>query len=216
MQPEAIRSRTILARRAAEYAPKRLMMKPRGNTTRAAVLCPLVFLPGKGPCVLFTVRSADLRAHGGQASFPGGKIDAGESPEQAALRETNEELGLNGRVLGLHDDGFAIRTHVTPCIGIIDDLVDMSQLRLSTDEVASAFTLSLAHLADDANVSTEYLHPRDGPSAMAKEGSVAVPSYHGGPVRVWGFTAFALNRMLRTVLLPSWEESYKAVHTAMA
>ncbi|HMP55818.1 MAG TPA: CoA pyrophosphatase, partial [Novosphingobium sp.] len=47
------------------------------------------------PGVLLLHRPPTMRAHPGQVAFPGGKIDAGESPEEAALREANEELGID-------------------------------------------------------------------------------------------------------------------------
>jgi 8-oxo-dGTP pyrophosphatase MutT (NUDIX family) len=66
--------------------------------------------------ILLTRRAAGLRAHAGQWALPGGRTDAGESPEQAALRELREEVGLAlpaDAVLGRLDDyvtrsGFAI------------------------------------------------------------------------------------------------------------
>src|SRR5262249_1256920 len=66
--------------------------------------------------LLLTRRAAGLRAHAGQWALPGGRIDAGESPEQAALRELHEEVGLDlppAAILGRLDDfvtrsGFAI------------------------------------------------------------------------------------------------------------
>lgn len=69
----------------------------------------LALLPGEGgrACFLITRRAAGLRSHGGQWALPGGSIDPGESPEQAALRELQEELGLRlapTSVLGLLDD----------------------------------------------------------------------------------------------------------------
>jgi hypothetical protein len=56
----------------------------------AAVLLPIIDRPG-GLSVLFTLRASDLRAHSGQVAFPGGKIDAGEAPHDAALREAQEK-----------------------------------------------------------------------------------------------------------------------------
>src|SRR5580692_13184286 len=59
------------------------------------------------PCLLLTRRAPRLRAHAGQWALPGGRRDAGETAEQAALRETAEEVGLDldaGAVLGLLDD----------------------------------------------------------------------------------------------------------------
>ncbi len=47
-----------------------------------------------GPMVVLTRRRRDLRSHPGQISFPGGRLDPGETIEEAALREAQEEVGL--------------------------------------------------------------------------------------------------------------------------
>ncbi len=64
-----------------------------GRMTPAAVLVPLVLHPE--PTVLLTLRSADLKAHAGQVSFPGGRLEDGEDAVTAALREAEEEIGLH-------------------------------------------------------------------------------------------------------------------------
>lgn len=70
--------------------------------------------------LLLTRRSGHLRAHAGQWAFPGGRIDAGETPEQAALRELQEEVGLEvpaDAVIGRLDD-YATRSGyvITPVL----------------------------------------------------------------------------------------------------
>jgi len=94
---------------------------------RKAAAVAVVLLPndeGRG-CFLLTKRSPTLRAHTGQWALPGGRMDAGESPEDAARRELDEEVGLRlgaGTMLGLLDDyptrsGFVI----TPVVFWADD-----------------------------------------------------------------------------------------------
>lgn len=99
------------------------------------------------PALLLTRRAATLRQHAGQWALPGGRIDDGESAEQAALRELAEEVGLvldAGHVLGRLDDyltrsGYAI-SPVVLWAGAAPGLL------ANPDEVASLHRLPLAEL----------------------------------------------------------------------
>lgn len=64
-----------------------------GETTEAAVLVPVTDRPSPG--LILTVRHAGMRKHAGQVAFPGGRIDPGEDAQMAALREAQEELGID-------------------------------------------------------------------------------------------------------------------------
>ncbi|UFN50907.1 CoA pyrophosphatase [Roseomonas sp. OT10] len=116
---------------------------------RAAVLVPVVL--GERPSVLLTLRAATLSSHAGQVAFPGGGIEAGETPEAAAVREAAEEVGLDPRLpeivgrLPEHRTGTGF--HVTPVVALLHP-----PLVLTPDpgEVAEAFELDLAVLLDPA------------------------------------------------------------------
>lgn len=113
----------------------------------AAVLIPLI-KHGDSYTVLFTQRAAHLHAHGGQVSFPGGRVDQQDKGSVAtALREAREEIGLlpeNVSVLGTLDQyitGTGFR--VTPVVGVIEKLQDWVP---DTSEVAEIFEVPLSHI----------------------------------------------------------------------
>ncbi len=100
----------------------------------AAVLVPVVI--GPVPGILLTKRNAHLANHAGQVSFPGGRMDPGETPEAAALREAEEEVALDRRhveVLGRmadHVTGTGFR--ITPILSVLPPGLE---LRPSPEEV---------------------------------------------------------------------------------
>ena len=117
----------------------------------AAVLLPIIDRPG-GLTVLLTLRAPNLRAHSGQVAFPGGKIDAGETPHDAALREAQEEIGLEARFvepLGWLDPYFTgTRFRVAPLVALVDPSFALTLNKLEVDEV---FETPFAFLMDAAN-----------------------------------------------------------------
>jgi 8-oxo-dGTP pyrophosphatase MutT (NUDIX family) len=114
----------------------------------AAVLVAIV--TGTEPGILLTQRTAQLRRHSGQVSFPGGRIDPGDaSPEAAALREAHEEIGLDPaqvEILGrLSDYVTGTGYRVTPVLALV---APGFATTLSAAEVDAVFELPLTTLLD--------------------------------------------------------------------
>lgn len=127
----------------------------------AAVLVPIVQRNGE-PTVLLTQRTAHLRDHPGQISFPGGRCEAADSsPVATALRETAEEIGLSSAqvdVIGyLPEYRTSTGFRVTPVVAMVTPPFN---LQLDAFEVAEAFEVPLSFLMDPANHQQHSLHYR--------------------------------------------------------
>ncbi|MBU3697432.1 CoA pyrophosphatase [Dechloromonas sp.] len=150
--------------------------------TPAAVLFPIV-VRDAGHTVMLTQRTAHLRDHAGQISFPGGRVEADDlSPTHTALRETEEEVGLSRErveILGFlpeYRTGTGFR--VTPVVGLVHPPFD---LQPDPFEVAEVFEVPLAFLLDPANHQRHEMHYRG-----ALRQYFAMPY---GDYFIWGATA---------------------------
>ena len=160
-------------------------------TRPAAVLVPVVERPEQG--VLLTLRTPDLKSHSGQIAFPGGKIDAtDESPLAAALREANEEIGLDTKFvepigyldLYLTFSGFRI----LPLVARIDPAY---RITLNPGEVADAFEVPLEFVMQPAN---HQRHKRDWKGIERQY--YAMPF---GDRYIWGVTAGILRNLYERI-----------------
>jgi 8-oxo-dGTP pyrophosphatase MutT (NUDIX family) len=158
----------------------------------AAVLMPIV-LHASGMTVLFTQRTAHLKDHPGQISFPGGRVEPEDrDPLQTALREVTEEIGLRPELIQVAGylkplavvTGFA----VTPVVGFVEPGF---HLALDEFEVAEVFEVPLAFLLDDENLTA---------STRAVRGTtVPVVEYQYQHHRIWGATAQMLHSFSKII-----------------
>jgi 8-oxo-dGTP pyrophosphatase MutT (NUDIX family) len=159
----------------------------------AAVLIAIV--EHEQPTVLLTQRAAHLNDHAGQISFPGGKIDPTDaSPLDAALREAEEEVGLDRSFvdpigyLDLYATGFGFR--ILPTVARVKPGFTLT---INEGEVDSVFEVPLAFLMDPAN---HQLHSKDF-RGIAR-------SYYAMPFAeryIWGATAGILRVLYERIVL---------------
>ncbi len=158
--------------------------------TPASVLVPIIAHPGE-LTLLFTQRTAHLRNHSGQVSFPGGRAEPGDAtPEVTALREAEEEIGLRGarvEVVGRLPE-YLTRTgfRVTPVIGVLESPLELAPDRREVEEI---FEVPLAFFLDPAN------HQRRTREIEGQTVGYYVMQY--GERVVWGATAGMLLGLYR-------------------
>ena len=160
----------------------------------AAVLVLVVDHPG-GPTVVFTQRTLHLADHAGQVSFPGGRCDEADcTPERTALREAEEEIGIDPakvEILGqLPEYHTSTGFNVTPVVGWIRPPVAFVA---DPHEVEEVFEVPLAFLLDPANHRYE--------SAFFKGRMRSYWAMPYGERFIWGATA-GMVVTLQRILLP--------------
>ena len=177
----------------SEHQPR---VRAEWDAQPAAVLVPLYAEDGAWH-VLFTLRTETVDVHRGQVSFPGGRIESPEeTPEQAALREAQEEIGIRPRdvrLLGRLDPLLTVtQFRVEPVVGTI---AWPYPLHLNRSEVALTFGVPLAWLLDPGNLE---IHDRELPGIGRPVPVYFFRPYHGQVI--WGATAritLSLLEMLR-------------------
>ncbi len=191
-QPEALRAHVQVALAHHDGAPREL---PAG-IRRAAVLLVLVHARGEA-ALLLTERSHLVEHHKGQISLPGGVVESGESPLDAALRETGEEIGVRAQdvtVLGALDEEETVVSGfmLTPFVASIPYPYP---LRVSSAEVHRVIEVPIRSLLDPQNVRTE-LWDREGVPRV-------IHFYTVGADVVWGATGRIIAQFLGRVFPPT-------------
>jgi 8-oxo-dGTP pyrophosphatase MutT (NUDIX family) len=165
----------------------------------ASVLVPLV-QRDQGLTLLLTLRTAHLRAHAGQISFPGGRAEAGDADAvETALRETEEEIGLARRHVEVLGQLPVYRTvtyyDVTPIVALVHAPFE---LKLDKHEVAEAFEVPLQFLMTPAH---HRRHLVEFAADRREFLSMPWPRPDGqGEYFIWGATAAMLRNLYRLLI----------------
>ena len=168
------------------------VLEPGLDCRRAGVLV-LLYPCGDELCLVLTRRTESLESHRGQISFPGGGLHAGESARDAALRETEEELGVPPSGLDLLGELSPI--YIPPSDFCVYPLVAFAAKRPdfipNPHEVAEVIEAPLSRLLDPA-ASCEETRPWQDTHRR-------VPFYAIGEHKVWGATAMILCELLALI-----------------
>ena len=187
--PEWLRPVEAGARSITVHELTRFMPPEDSDPRRGAVL--MLFGDGEvGPDLLLTERAHHMRSHPGQVSFPGGSIDEGETAREAALREAEEETGLDAKgveifaelpELWLPPSNFA----VTPLLAWWREPSPVAAV--SPDEVHAVYRVPLTELIDETHrIAVKHPSGWVGPGYLIGERKDVI---------LWGFTAGIIARL---------------------
>jgi 8-oxo-dGTP pyrophosphatase MutT (NUDIX family) len=183
-------------------APELSAVAERSSVERinAGVLVALFEEAGEARVVL-TRRSSGLRNHTGEVSLPGGRLDPGETPAAAAVREAHEEVGLApalGTVAGWLHPVLARRSG-SLIMPIVAALPRRPALVPSPGEVARVFDVALAELAAPGTFHEEQWRI-EGAAGEERTGPLPVWFFDVAGETIWGATARMMHELLRVVL----------------
>lgn len=181
-----------LRNRLSTPPPKRL---PASDARQAAVLVPLYVEAGE-LWTMLTKRSETLPHHRGQIAFPGGGREIGEDPWKTALRETQEELGIEpskvARIGELDETSTPSGFSIVPCVGVIPFPLETE---VNHGEIAEVFSVPLLAFADFSRVEDRLV--------KIDEVERWIRVYHVGKRQVWGLTARIVQNLMERLGFPS-------------
>lgn len=179
---------------------------------RFSVMLPLIKIDGDIH-LLFEKRAFTLRNQPGEISFPGGRIEGKESPLDAAIRETSEELLIPKKEIEIYSEGDFL---VNPYAAIIHSFIgeikrDFNSISPSIDEVEKVFTVPLSYFLEtdpksykvnlkvERNEEFPYHLIPNGVNYKFKRGREEVLFYEYKGEIIWGFTAKMTRRFIESL-----------------
>ena len=176
---------------------------------RSAVLVPLI-RRGESVEIVFELRTRAIRRSPGEVGFPGGRVEAGESPWQAALREMEEELGVDSslveRIGQLPEQQRHRDELIVPFVGLLAEEVKLKPDGIEVEEV---FSLPLDHLLrndfQEAGLTEHYTLSDDFPQMYLPGGrwnrTITRPVRYliYGKYLIWGLSANILFTLLERI-----------------
>lgn len=194
-------------------AYKNYKPNPLGFYRYYAVLVPLVEQRGELH-ILYEVRAETLRTQPGQVSFPGGRIEEGETAEECAIREACEELCLKPNDIEIISPMNYLHTYsnftMYPFLGIIDYDACIS-VSASPDEVKEIFFVPLKYLMNtEPLVYNSDIYPKIPPNFPYeiinehngynwRKGTTSIPIYQFKKYAIWGMTALITRDLIETM-----------------
>ncbi len=181
-----------------------LVNEPDGPAVRhvnAGVLA-IMFEEHDETRLVLTRRSSALRTHKGEVSFPGGRLHDGETPEDAAMRETHEEVGLDLSMVTPVGWLHPVHTFVSGSLilPVLATTKARPHLVASPDEVDRIFDVSLAELAEPDIFHEERWHIEGRKVPGSEDDSFPVWFFEVAGEMVWGATARMIHELLSVIL----------------
>ncbi|MFM2070363.1 MAG: hypothetical protein RLZZ623_626 [Actinomycetota bacterium] len=182
---------TMLAIRTAVETRRIAPLLPPFPDARNSAVLVLLHDGPDGPEALFTRRSMELRNHRGEVSFPGGRMDPGETAVEAALREAFEEVALDRALVTVHGELDHLSTVVSNSyiVPVVGSIAERPELRPHASEVDRILWVSLAELAHAETFREEWwgTPPFERPIFF----------FELADETIWGATARMVHQLLR-------------------
>ncbi|EOC99246.1 NUDIX hydrolase [Caldisalinibacter kiritimatiensis] len=187
--------------------------KELGINAKYAVLLPLIKVDNQLH-ILYQVRAYDLDVQPGEVCFPGGRVEQGEGLQEAAIRETYEELGIDiDKIKIIGELDYVVTPYnfsLHPFLGVLED-IDIKDMNLNKDEVHKVFTVPIEYFKNNTpklhkikiKVDVEedfpfYLIP-EGRQYKWRTGKYPVYFYQYQDYIIWGMTARITKNFIDTV-----------------